>query len=168
MNVLTTKIDDFRKTRDGKYIQGSSHTSIILNHEFRNMIVMEAVKKLRVYDFDIIVACGTSGLIVVPQVAEILKKNILVVRKINEKCYSEFSTEGVAPYRYVILDDLICSGKTVKHIKRTIKDEYPYAKCIGIYCYLSKECAYKDDIDGSALCLRDLGVPLLNTCHAST
>jgi adenine/guanine phosphoribosyltransferase-like PRPP-binding protein len=168
MNVLTTKIDDFRKTRDGKYIQGSSHTSIVLNHEFRNMIVMEAVKKLRAHDFDVIVACGTSGLIVVPQVAEILKKHILVVRKPNEKCYSEFSTEGVSPHRYVILDDLICSGNTVKHIKRTIRNEYPYAKLIGIYCYLSKECAYKDDSDGSALCLRDLGAPLLNTCTART
>jgi adenine/guanine phosphoribosyltransferase-like PRPP-binding protein len=168
MNVLSTKIDDFRKTSDGKYIQGSSHTSIILNHKFRNMIVMEAVRKLRPHVFDSIVACGTSGLIVVPQVAEILNKHILIVRKLNEKCYSEFSTEGVSPHRYVILDDLICSGKTVKHIKRTIKDEYSYAKCIGIYCYLPKECAYKDDNDGSSLCLRDLGVPLLNTCTASS
>ena len=168
MNVLTTKIDDFRKTCDGQYIQGASHTSIVLNHKFRNMIVMEAVRKLRPHDFDTIVACGTSGLIVVPQVAEILNKHILVVRKLNEKCYSEFSTEGVAPYRYVILDDLICSGNTVKHIKRTIKNNYPYAKCIGIYCYLAQECAYKDDIDGSALCERDLGAPLLNTCYART
>lgn len=168
MNVLTTKIDSFRRTRDGKYIQGASHTSIVLNHKFRNMIVMESVRKLRSHDFDTIVACGTSGLIVIPQVAEILDKHILVVRKPNEKCYSEFSTEGVAPYRYVILDDLICSGKTVKHIKKTIQDEYPIAKCIGIYCYLPKECAYKDDSHGSYLCERDLGTPLLNSCSAST
>ena len=168
MNVLTTKLDDFRKTSDGKYIQGASHTSIVLNHKFRNMIVMEAVRRLRNYRFDSIVCSGTSGLLVVPQVAEILNKHILVVRKHGEKCYSEFSTEGVAPYRYVILDDLICSGNTVKHIKRTIKNEYPRAKCIGIYCYLSQECAYKPDSDGSALCERDLGVPLLNTCTART
>ena len=85
MNVLTTQIDDFRKTGDGKYIQGASHTSIVLNHKFRNMIVMEAVRKLRPHDFDVIVACGTSGLIVVPQVAEILNKHILVVRKPSKK-----------------------------------------------------------------------------------
>lgn len=168
MNVLTTKIDDFRKTSDGKYIQGASHTSIILNHKFRNMIVMDAVRRLRNYRFDTIACCGISGSIVVPQVAEILNKNILVVRKRNEPCYSEFSTEGVAPHRYVILDDLICSGNTVKHINRSIKYEYSFAKCIGVYCYLPKECAYKDDSDGSALCERDLGVPLLNTCQLST
>lgn len=168
MNILSTKIDDFRKTRDGKYIQGASHTSIVLNHQFRNMIVMEAVRKLRPHDFDAIVACGTSGLIVVPQVAEILDKHILVVRKPKEQCYSEFSTEGVAPHRYVILDDLICSGNTIKHIKRTIKNEYPFSKCIGIYCYLPQECSYKDDSDGSALCVRDLGMPLLNTCPQRT
>ena len=164
MNVLSTKIDSFRKTSDGKYIQGASHTSIILNHKFRNMIVMEAVKRLRDYGFDTLVASGTSGLIVVPQVAEILNKHILVVRKPDEKCYSEFTTEGVAPNRYVILDDLICSGSTVKHIKRTIRREYPFAKCVGIYCYLPDECAYKNDSDGSSLCERDLGVPLLNCC----
>lgn len=168
MNVLTTKIDDFRKTCDGKYIQGASHTSIVLNHKFRNMIVMEAIRRLRNYRFDTIVCSGTSGLLVVPQVAEILNKHILVVRKANEKCYSEFRTEGVAPYRYIILDDLICSGSTVKHIKKTIRSEYPIAKCIGIYCYLPQECSYRSDEDGSLLCERDLGSPLLNTCQPST
>jgi adenine/guanine phosphoribosyltransferase-like PRPP-binding protein len=168
MNVLSTKIDDFRKTRDGKYIQGASHTSIVLNHQFRNMIVMEAIRKLRPYAFDTIVGCGTSGLIVIPQIAEILDKHILVVRKPKEKCYSEFSTEGVAPSRYIILDDLICSGSTIRHIKRTINNEYPIAKCIGIYCYLPQECAYRNNPEGSALCQRDLGAPLLNTCAAST
>lgn len=168
MNILSTKIDDFRKTSDGKYIQGASHTSIILNHKFRNMIVMEAVRRLRNYRFDTIVCCGISGCLVVPQVAEIINKHILVVRKPKEQCYSEFSTEGVAPHRYIILDDLICSGNTVKHIKKTIKNEYPIAKCIGIYCYLPQECAYRDDNDGSSLCLRDLGAPLLNTCPVRT
>jgi adenine/guanine phosphoribosyltransferase-like PRPP-binding protein len=168
MNVLSTKIDDFRKTKDGKYIQGASHTSIILNHKFRNIIVMEAVRRLRNYSFDTITCSGTSGLIVVPQIAEILDKHILVVRKPKEKCYSEFSTEGVAPHRYIILDDLICSGNTIRHIKRTIKNEYSIAKCIGIYCYLPQECAYRDNPEGSALCERDLGAPLLNTCATRT
>lgn len=168
MNILNTTIDDFRKTVDGQYIQGASHTSIILNHKFRTKIVMDAIRRLKNYRFDSIACCGISGSIVVPQVAEILNKNILVVRKFNEKCYSDFSTEGVAPYRYIILDDLICSGNTAKHIKKTIKEEYPRAKCIGIYCYLPQECAYRPDNSGSALCERDLGMPLLNTCPAST
>jgi len=36
MNILESTIDDHRKTSDGKYIQGCSHTSQVLNHKVRN------------------------------------------------------------------------------------------------------------------------------------
>jgi adenine/guanine phosphoribosyltransferase-like PRPP-binding protein len=163
MNVLDMPIEDVRKTVDGKYIQGSSHTCHVLNHKERNKIIIKAVCDLRkVADsFDSIACCGVSGLMVVPQIAELLNKHIIVVRK-GEKCYSEFRTEGVAPFRYIILDDLICSGGTVKHIKRVLKEEYSRSQCMGVYCYLPNETAYRADEEGSKLCKRDLGVPLLN------
>ncbi len=162
-NILNTKIDDVRRTSDGKYIQGCSHTCHVLNHKTRNKIIIQAVCKLRKIEttFDSIACCGVSGLMVVPQIAELINKNIIVVRK-GERCYSEFRTEGVAPFRYIILDDLICSGSTVKYIKKILKDEYPRSICQGVYCYLPNECAYKDDEDGSRICKRDLGIPLLN------
>lgn len=163
MNILESKIDDYRKTSDGKYIQGCEHTSKVLNHKNRNKIIIGAVCDLRqVESFDSIVCCGTSGLLVAPQVAEILNKHLVLVRKQNDKCYSNFGVEGVAPYRYIIIDDLICSGKTIRHIKNSIKNEHPRAICIGVYCYMPDESAYRDDDDGSKLCKRDLGVPLLN------
>ena len=163
MNVLNMPIEDVRKTSDGKYIQGASHTCHVLNHKERNKIIIKAVCNLRkiVDTFDSIACCGVSGLMVVPQIAEILNKNIVVVRK-GERCYSEFRTEGVAPFQYIILDDLICSGSTVKHIKRVIKDEYSRSSCIGVYCYLPNECAYRNNEEGNKLCKRDLGIPLLN------
>ncbi len=156
-------IEDVRKTVDGKYIQGSSHTCHVLNHKNRNKIIIKAVCDLRKISdsFDSIACCGVSGLMVVPQVAELLNKHIIVVRK-GEKCYSEFRTEGVAPFRYIILDDLICSGSTVKHIKQTLKEEYSRSQCVGVYCYLPNETAYRADEEGSKLCQRDLGIPLLN------
>ena len=164
MKSLTeTQIEEIRRTDDGKYIQGASHTCHVLNHKVRNKIIIKAVCDLRkITDtFDSIACCGVSGLMVVPQIAELLNKNIVVVRK-GERCYSEFRTEGAAPFRYIILDDLICSGGTVKHIKKVIKDEYSRSHCVGVYCYLPDECAYRPDEDGSKLCQRDLGVPLLN------
>jgi adenine/guanine phosphoribosyltransferase-like PRPP-binding protein len=163
MNVLSMPIEDVRKTVDGKYIQGASHTCHVLNHKARNKIIIKAVCDLRKIadSFDSIACCGVSGLLVVAQVAELLNKNIIVVRK-GEQCYSEFRTEGVAPFRYIILDDLICSGGTVRHIKKVLKDEYPRSNCIGVYCYLPNECAYRADEEGSKLCKRDLGVTLLN------
>jgi len=163
MNIMNNSIEDVRKTDNG-IIQGASHTCHVLNHKIRTKIIIKAVCDLRKIsnEFDSIACCGSSGLMVVPQVAELLNKNIVLVRKEQEKCYSNFAIEGVAPFRYIILDDLICSGNTVRHIKRTIKDEHPRSKCIGLYCYLPKECAYSDDINGSKICQRDMGIPLLN------
>lgn len=156
-------MDEYRRTSDGKIIQGASHTCRVLNHKERNRAIIKAVCDLRKIadSFDSIACCGVSGLMVVPQVAELLNKHIIVVRK-GEKCYSEFRTEGVAPFRYIILDDLICSGGTVKHIKRVLKDEYPRSSCVGVYCYMPSECAYRNTQEGSKLCQRDLGIPLLN------
>lgn len=162
-NILNQPIENCRKTEDGKYIQGASHTCHVLNHKERNRIIIKAVCDLRKIadEFDTIACCGVSGLMVVPQIAELLNKHILIIRK-DEKRYSEFRSEGVAPFKYVVVDDLICSGATIRHIKNVIHDEYPRAKCLGVYCYLPKETAYRPDEDGSKLCQRDLGVPLLN------
>jgi orotate phosphoribosyltransferase len=163
MNILNQPIENCRKTEDGKYIQGASHTCHVLNHKERNRIIIKAVCDLRkiANEFDTIACCGVSGMMVVPQIAELLDKHILIVRK-DEKRYSEFRSEGVAPFKYVVVDDLICSGATIKHINNVIHDEYPRAKCIGVYCYLPQETAYKQDEEGSDLCKRDLGIPLLN------
>ena len=162
MNVLTMQTEDVRRTEHG-IIQGASHTCHVLNHKNRNKIIIKAVCDLRKISdtFDSIACCGVSGLMVVPQIAELLNKNIVVVRK-GEKCYSEFLTEGAAPFQYIILDDLICSGGTVKHIKKTLKEEYSRSICMGVYCYLPEETAYRADEDGCKLCKRDLGIPLLN------
>jgi orotate phosphoribosyltransferase len=156
------QIEEVRNT-DGGIIQGASHTSHVLNHKIRNKIIIKAVCDLRKIknEFDSIACCGISGLMVVPQIAELLNKNILIIRK-NEKRYSEFRTEGVAPLHYVVIDDLICSGTTINHITSIIKDEYSRARCIGVYCYLPEECGYSADAQGSKLCERDLGMPLLN------
>lgn len=164
MNILDGKIEDIRRTESGDVIQGSSHTCHILNHKIRNKIIIKAVCDLRKIkdQFDSIACCGVSGLMVVPQIAELLDKHIMVVRKAGEKCYSEFRTEGVAPFRYVILDDLICSGDTIRRITSVLKQEYPRSQSIGVYCYLPKETAYSQSKEGSKYCEQELGMPLLN------
>lgn len=169
MNILDSKIEDVRRTADGKYIQGASHTCAVLNHKSRNKAIIKAVCDLRKIsnDFDSIVCCGISGILVVPQIAELLNKHIVIIRKQSERRYSEFLMEGVTPNRYIIVDDLICSGDTVRYIKRTIKEECPRANCVGVYCYMPQECAYVGE-HASKLCYKDLGVHLLNPCPAKT
>lgn len=154
-------IEDVRKTEHG-IIQGASHTCHVLNHKVRNKIIIKAVCDLRKISdsFDSIACSGTSGLMVVPQIAELLNKNIVLIRKKNEKCYSNFAIEGATPFRYIIVDDLICSGNTVRHIYRSIKSEYQRVVCVGLYCYMPDECSYT--IETSKIFERDFNMPLLN------
>lgn len=161
MNVLQQEIDDFRRTDDGQIIQGASHTSRVLNHKYRNRVIIDAYTKLSKVDFwfDAIACSGTSGLLVVPQIAELLKKNIIIIRK-DLDCYSNFMIEGPNTHQYIIIDDLICSGATVKNIIKTIHKEIPKSKCMGIYSYMKDECAYKNNAE---LCMRDFRAPYLNT-----
>lgn len=133
---------NIRKTSDGKVIQGATHTVKILNHKHRQEMIKNAVKILSKYDFDGIACTGVSGLMVVPQLCEILDKNIIVVRKIKETRYSPFDYEGVPPKKYIIVDDLVSSGNTVQRILQLFKEEIPSAECVGYYSYLSNECAY--------------------------
>lgn len=160
-------IEDFRKTKDGKVIQGASHTCRVLNHRARNKIIIKAVCNLRkiANEFDSIVCCGISGLMVVPQIAELLDKHIVVIRKDNDKCYSEFPMEGVTPFRYVIVDDLVCSGDTIKHMMSTIYEDCPKARCVGVYCYMPEECAYTEKT--VKLFERDFRTLLLNPAPAT-
>ncbi len=153
------ELDEFRRNDDGSIIQGSSHTSRILNHKYRNKIIMSTysyLNKLNI-QYDAIACCGTSGLMIVPQIAELLKKNIIVVRK-DLKGYSKFYVEGPYTKKYIIIDDLICSGNTIKHILKSIDKESSRSKCMGVYCYIPEESAYKNYPE---YCERDLGVRYL-------
>lgn len=149
-----------RKTTDGKWMQGCEHTTILLNHNQRHLFISKAVQTLQKItdDFDTVACCGTSGLLVISQIAEQLNKNILIIRKKNDSKYSPFMYEGVIPEKYVIIDDLICSGRTAKHILKTVKEESPNSICTGIYVFLKDKCSYRND---DSLCERDLGIKYL-------
>ena len=168
MNYEYGNIEDFRRTEDGKVIQGAAHTCRVLSHKNRNKIIIKAICDLRkIADtFDSIACCGVSGLMVVPQIAELLNKNIVLVRKSEEKRYSEFWVEGVSPFRYIIVDDLICSGNTVKWIKQAISEDNPKTVCTGLYCYLPDECAYT--VETAKLFEQRYRMPLLNPGPART
>ena len=139
--------------------EGCEHTRVVLNNKNRNQIVMNTIKGLRDYDYDSIVCCGTSGIIVAPQVCEILNKEIVIVRKDHEKRYSPFVIEGILGNRFVFLDDLVCSGGTLRHVIKNIKEEHPYAKCAGVYCYMKDKCGYRN---APECFYKDFGLDYLN------
>ena len=159
MNILEQQLDEYRRNEDGSIIQGAAHTSRLLSHRYRNKIIINTYSYLNKLDtyYDSIACCGTSGLMVVPQIAELLKKNIIVVRK-KKDGYSDFLVEGPSSKCYIIIDDLICSGNTIKHIIKNIKSETPRSKCVGVYCYMPEESVYRKYPE---YCKRDLGIDYL-------
>ncbi len=110
--------------------------------------------------FDAIAFAGMSGAIIAPMVAYKLNKPLIVVRKesdtsISGNSHSSRMVEGCIFARtYLIIDDFIDTGNTIKRIIDQIKvaaenkkylvpsyilenpNYVPYVpKCVGVYCY---------------------------------
>lgn len=95
-------------------------------------------------DFDVIAFRGMSGAMVAPAVAMELGKQFMLVRKPG-KSHSDYSIEGFPKksFSYIIIDDLIDSGKTMDiiyddikraskkwNIKATLKGTFLYSSLI--------------------------------------
>jgi adenine/guanine phosphoribosyltransferase-like PRPP-binding protein len=92
------------------------------------------------FDFDAVAFMGISGMLLGPGVAMQMGKTMLVVRKeigeasnFDSYCHSGLWVEGdYGARRYIVVDDLICSGKTFRTIQHRIRAAIPEAKCIGL------------------------------------
>lgn len=103
-------------------------------------------------DFDSIAFRGMSGALIAPAVAANLNKNIILVRK-NETRYSTLEVEGpIGPQKYIIIDDFVHTGATVKAILEAIKKFEPLAKCQGLYLHSGQD---------NVSCIEEI-CPLLN------
>jgi adenine/guanine phosphoribosyltransferase-like PRPP-binding protein len=90
-----------------------------LSHIIKN-VTAEAKTLYR--GFDAIAFRGISGALVAPAVAANLKKNLIIVRKSTTDTVSDYLVEGHRrKQRYIIIDDMISSGDTIRAIKRNIK-----------------------------------------------
>jgi orotate phosphoribosyltransferase len=90
--------------------------------------------------FDGIAFRGMSGALVAPMVAVKMKKKMLMVRKPDEKNHSYMTVEGdFSTQKYIIVDDLVCSGDTIQatfnSIKSTFEGRAQEISCIGVICY---------------------------------
>ena len=99
--------------------------------------IVTAAKTLKNYEFDTIAFRGMSGALPAIPLALRLKKEFIFVRKdfeVGTGSHSYRQVEGHKTVeRYVIIDDLICSGKTLKEIVKHIHTFAPKAKCIGVF-----------------------------------
>lgn len=120
--------------------RATSYMRPMLDPTTLSMTVDAMVKALEpyAYEFDTIAFSGNSGALLGPLVAIRLKKNMLLVRK-EENSHSTYMCEGTLNSRYVIADDLISTGSTVRRIQRQLfEDEIArddggaHSVCVGI------------------------------------
>ncbi len=98
-------------------------------------IIKAAKIKLSSLDYDTFVSCGLSGNLMAPHIAKALKKNICVIRKEKEQCHDFSLIVGYKPKKYVIVDDFISLGGTVKYILNILDNILPRPECIAIFLY---------------------------------
>jgi len=92
-----------------------------------------AIKALKRQEFDSIAFRGMSGAVSAPIIALALKKNLILVRKPEDRTHSQYRVEGFnASRRYVIVDDFISTGETARAIRDSIYNFAHHAKCIGV------------------------------------
>lgn len=87
-------------------------------------------------EFDTIAFTGMSGALFAPIVAYKLHKEIVAIRKPRDGSHSDYDTEGyLHASKYIIIDDFVSSGRTVKRIIKEMLKFAPAAQLVGIYTY---------------------------------
>jgi orotate phosphoribosyltransferase-like protein len=98
-------------------------------------IVLERIKKTNIC-FDTIAFTGQSGALVAPLLAIKMGKNLLMVRKEHDVSHSFSNFEGYFKIKnYIILDDLISTGNTVKRVYKQIHEQFPCSSLSAIVLY---------------------------------
>lgn len=98
-------------------------------------LVIKMIKESGI-EFDAIACRGLSSLLIAPIVAMRLNKTLLCIRKEGENSHSNNVVEGDhAARRYLIIDDFIDSGATIKTITATLHGFNPSMRCAGFIAY---------------------------------
>jgi len=117
------------------YSEWSSYLSDALFNV--DKLLKTAVEKLEGVQFDSIVGTGLSGTLVIPFLAREMRKHFAIVRKSNDSDHAEASIEGMILDKWIIVDDLISSGRTVRRIKDAVQEKSvgKWDSTIGRYDY---------------------------------
>lgn len=129
----------------GYYFENYLHDEDTTHKGERRKTVKKAVESIKCHverirlKCDFIAVCGASGLSVGSIVAYELGIPCVIVRKTSEAanshCGGQMLTPAFVPHKdrtYIIVDDFIAGGTTVKYIQRMLP-----STCIGYYGYAS-------------------------------
>jgi adenine/guanine phosphoribosyltransferase-like PRPP-binding protein len=90
---------------------------------------------------DTVVVTGNSGISVAHAALMLIDFPLVLVRKPND-CSNGHQIEGPTSHilqRYVILDDLICSGDTVRRVQQTLLEYDEDTELAGVFLYCHGE-----------------------------
>lgn len=100
--------------------------------------ILPAIKKAAPNSVCIAVS-GVSGAVVGGMLAPSTGLDLFIARKPNDGTHGNVNGESAnrlgVPIDYVIVDDLICSGDTVRRIIESVDGIHPGSKCSGIFLY---------------------------------
>jgi hypothetical protein len=101
---------------------------------------VETVKKFKAKNnFDAIAFMGTSGAGMAFPLSYFLKLPLIHIPKPGVSRHSNNTIEGtVSSKKYLIVDDFLASGNTVRNIERVITDQTTDSKPVGIFLYESR------------------------------
>lgn len=123
-----------------------SYLSKALDCTHRKDVIARTIAAVKNWQpFPDAIACrGTSGLLIAPSVADAFGLPLIVVRKPNDGSHSSSIIE--APnmpdsFNYVVIDDLISTGNTIKTIEREISALYWHASLSAVFIYAPQEGA---------------------------
>lgn len=106
-----------------------------LDYRAARKILALAEKILSKIKFDAIAYSGASGSLIAPALAFRMNKGLLLVRK-EKNTHSGSKVEGHTQIkRYIIVDDFVNTGDTIKRIAREVKKNCDCAILVGVYEY---------------------------------
>ena len=127
---------------DGGYNEVQYHRELLLSkvEQLRNRLpeIMELTGA------DSVVVSGKSGISMAFALQMVLDFNLVVVRKRGEGSHGEpvEGRSGAEMHRYIILDDFVATGSTVRRIRHDLEDYAGFVgqkppQCVGVLTYSS-------------------------------
>lgn len=119
----------------------SVHVVKLLDHKLRADIIVRVFRELKKNKWKgvAVASSGVSGNIIAPQAVEMLGNPLIIVRKKGEEFHGcewvETLIKDEDQFDYVIVDDLISTGDTVKRIDKLVVAKFPNANLKAIIIY---------------------------------
>lgn len=128
------------------YNSAAFHLQRYIKPSDAKAIVKSCIRFLKTLEFDAVAFRGLSGALIAPTIAMEMGKELIAVRK-HKGEHSSNMVEGDRNARtYVIVDDFIGSGNTVRVMLDEIEKYAPGAECIGVLqaYYINKKMTSDD------------------------